>query len=314
MIGPRMSLSTNALPLSRHELDRDYLSRNNPELFAELRRDPTMKILVLWRGKALLKTTGGLDLLPHDTVLNSLLELYLGRSLSAETAGAPIVTAVLGDEAANAVNPDAAAWGDLRTLGSTLSDLDAGLFTAALALANWHESHRFSPKTGNELRPHRGGWVRTSDDGHEIFPRTDPAIIVGIIDADDRILLGSNAMWAKNRYSLLAGFVEPGESLESAVIREVFEESGIRVVEPTYLGSQPWPFPASLMLGFLAKVDPDVESTLTPDGDEILDLRWFSRQDLTAALSEISLPGATSIARAILEHWYGGPIADSREW
>lgn len=315
MIGSTMTLSTSALPLSRHELDRDYLSRNNPELFEDLRKDPTMRILALWNGKALLLAEGGLNLLPYDTALDARLYLYLGRSCDPATLGQPIVTAVLDDESALTVNPDVAAWGDLRAIGSTLSDLDAGLFTAALALANWHESHQFSPRTGVETRPEKGGWVRASlDDGRENFPRTDPAIIVGIIDADDRILLGSNAMWANNRYSLLAGFVEPGESLESAVVREVFEESGIRVVDPIYLGSQPWPFPASLMLGFIAKVDPSVESILTPDGDEIIDLRWFSRDELTAALTEIRLPGATSIARAILEHWYGGPIIDSQEW
>lgn len=144
----------------------------------------------------------------------------------------------------------------------------------------------------------------------EVFPRTDAAIIVGIVDADDRILLGSNAMWESNRYSLLAGFVEPGESLEAAVIREVFEESGIRVTDPVYLGSQPWPFPASLMLGFTARVDPSVSSTLTPDGAEILDLRWFSRDELRAARGEVKLPGGTSIAHAIIEEWFGEPITD----
>jgi NAD+ diphosphatase len=308
-------LPVSALPLSRHELDRDYLSRSNPELFDELRRDPRLRTLVLWNGKALLGAHGGLELLPPEAEVDGELSLYLGRSLDSATLGAPLMAVVVDDETAGRLNPDAAGWGDLRGLGSSFSDRDAGLFTAALALANWHDSHRFSPRTGAPTRPGQGGWVRTDvESGREIFPRTDPAIIVGIIDADDRILLGSNAMWAENRFSLLAGFVEPGESLESAVIREVFEESGIRVVDPVYLGSQPWPFPASLMLGFVARVDPSLESTLMPDGDEILDLRWFSRDDLTAALDEISLPGPTSIARAILEHWFGGPIADRRAW
>jgi NAD+ diphosphatase len=146
----------------------------------------------------------------------------------------------------------------------------------------------------------------------EVFPRTDAAIIVGVIDADDRILLGSNALWESNRYSLLAGFVEPGESLEAAVEREIFEESGVRVIDPVYLGSQPWPFPASLMVGFTARVDPARTSTLTPDGAEILDLRWFSRDELTSALAEIILPGPTSIARAIIEEWYGRRIDDGQ--
>lgn len=308
-------LPLSALPLSRHELDRDYLTRSHPDLFAELRRDPAMRILLLWNRKALLDSTGALDLRPHDSEFDAELELYLGRSLAPESLGQPFIAVIVGDEEAHRVNPDASAWGELRALGSTLSDLDAGLFTTALGLTNWHDSHRFSPRTGAATTPRQGGWVRQGvDDGRDIFPRTDAAIIVGIVDADDRILLGSNAQWEKHRFSLLAGFVEPGESLESAVIREVFEESGIRVVDPVYVGSQPWPFPASLMLGFVARVDPAVESMLRPDGAEILDLRWFSRDDLTAALGEISLPGPTSIARAIIEHWFGGPVHEIHPW
>ena len=176
-------------------------------------------------------------------------------------------------------------------------------------MANWHRATRFSPLTGAATTSAKGGWVLVdSESGAELFPRTDMAIIAGVTDADDRLLLGSNAQWESNRFSLLAGFVEPGESLEAAVLREVFEESGMRVTNPRYLGSQPWPFPASLMLGFLATVDTEVESTLTPDGAEILDLRWFTRAELHAALDEILLPGKTSIARAIIEEWYGGPV------
>ena len=302
------------LPLSRHDLDRDYLARSRPELFDGLWADDSTRVLVLHRSLALLADEGALRLLPTSHVPPADLRLYLGRALAEPVLGAPIVAVVLNDEAAESLELDPEKWGNLRALGSRLSTLDAGLFTAALALANWHSSHGFSPRTGEPTTPQLGGWVRREAEGKEIFPRTDAAIIVGIVDSKDRILLGSNALWESNRYSLLAGFVEPGESLESAVIREVFEESGIRVVDPVYLGSQPWPFPASLMVGFMATVDPAVESTLTPDGAEILDLRWFSRDDLTNALGEIALPGHTSIARAILEHWYGSPIDDKIDW
>jgi NAD+ diphosphatase len=151
--------------------------------------------------------------------------------------------------------------------------------------------------------------VRRDTAGHELFPRTDAAIIVGVTDRDDRILLGSNAAWDTGRYSLLAGFVEPGESLEDAVRREVHEESGVHVEEPEYLGSQPWPFPASLMLGFRARALDGDPTTIRPDGVEIMDLRWFSRDDIRAeAGTTLHLPGRTSIARAILEEWFGGPI------
>jgi len=322
MIGISMSGSfPPELPLSRSEHDRDYLFRSRPGLFEELAADSAARVLVLWKGAALVDGTA-LRLLPGDRVPKAELRIYLGRSLAAsspEPVGTPVLAAVVSDEVAAQLSPDPASWANLRSIGSALSHRDAGLFTEALAMANWHLSHAFSPRTGEPTVPELGGWVRrdpASDagPGQENFPRTDAAIIVGITDADDRLLLGSNALWEENRFSLLAGFVEPGESLESAVLREVFEESGIRIVDPVYFGSQPWPFPASLMLGFRARVDPDQDWTLTPDGDEILELRWFSREELTAALGSIILPGHTSIARYIIEDWFGGPIEDGQPW
>lgn len=305
------------LPLSRHELDRDYLARGRPNLFEELWAEPATRVLALWHGKALLASSApvSLALLPVGAVPIAKLRLYLGRSLSVtspEPVGTPIVAVVLPDTAAAQLSSDTDSWGDLRTLGGVMSDRDAGLLTEALALANWHDSHRFSPRTGERLLPELGGWVRRSaDDAVEVFPRTDAAVIVAVTDGEDRILLGSNALWETTRYSLLAGFVEPGESLEGAVAREVFEESGIRVVDPVYVGSQPWPFPASLMLGFRARVDIETEWTQVPDGAEILDLRWFTRDELRAAGGDILLPGHTSIARVMIEDWVGGPIDDT---
>jgi len=296
------------LPLSRYEVDRDYLARERENLFEELRADPATRVMLVHEGNVLLSTPTNLALVPFDWIPDAKQLVYLGRSLSTtsyEPVGTPIVAALLED-------PDhlaTADWGNLRRIGSHLSDRDTGLVAEALGILNWHYSHQFSPRTGAATVPVKGGWVRVDPaTGAEVFPRTDAAIIVGITDADDRILLGSNALWENNRYSLLAGFVEPGESLEAAVIREVFEESGVRVTDPVYLGSQPWPFPASLMLGFTARVDESIPHTLTPDGNEILDLRWFSRDELRDSTNEILLPGSTSIARAIIEEWYGGPL------
>jgi NAD+ diphosphatase len=318
MSGPPLSHPrVGELPLSRYEFDRDYLARTRPSLFDELAADPATRFLLLWHGKGLLVSEDGteLALVRRDAVPPAELWLYLGRSVSdtaREPAGTPVVAVVLDDAAAASVTDNLRLWGNLRTVGSTLIDRDAGMLTEALALANWHTSHRFSPRTGQPLLPELGGWVRRSqDDETAIFPRTDPAIIVLITDTDDRILLGSNALWETNRYSLLAGFVEPGESLEAAVIREVFEESGIRVVNPAYVGSQPWPFPASLMVGFRALADPAGGWVSSPDGAEILDLRWFSRQELQDAMGEIILPGATSIARFMIEDWFGGPVGEA---
>ncbi|MFF2051300.1 NAD(+) diphosphatase [Leifsonia sp. NPDC058194] len=320
------------LPLSRHAVDRDHAARSRPALFDELWEEPGTRVLALWKGRALLTpesipgaTPSGdgwsspdagetaLDLLPVERVTSALVRVYLGRTLVAaptEPVGSAVVLEVLTDAAAQELEPDEARWGNLRTVATTLSDRDAGLFTEALAIANWHASHTHCPRCGTPTVVQQAGWVRHCfEDGSEVFPRTDPAVIVTVLDADDRLLLGSNAMWEHSRYSLLAGFVEPGESFESAVEREIFEEAGIRVVDARYKGSQPWPFPASVMVGMTARLAEDqAPSALAPDGEEILDLRWFSRLELWDAREQIILPGRSSIARALIEDWYGGSL------
>jgi len=303
---------TSRLPLSRHQVDRDYLTRERPDAIAELLASDETRVLPVRGGRLLMAADDRLALLPPAQVPEARTWLYLGRSLDAEApepVGTPLVAALLDDEAAARLSASDDDWSSVRAVGTRLGDRDAGLAVEAVALANWHDSHRFSPRTGRPLVSAKAGWVgRDGDDGHEVFPRTDPAIIVGVTDADDRLLLGSNALWESNRWSLLAGFVEPGESLEHAVQREIFEESGVKVIDPRYVGSQPWPFPASLMLGFTARVDVDDPGTLQPDGAEILDLRWFSRDELAASLGEVLLPGRTSIARAIIEDWFGAEL------
>jgi NAD+ diphosphatase len=289
------------LPLAATAMDRDYLSRDSDESVELVLGDPATRFIVLRDGRALLSNSATLARLavapPNDLLV------YLGRTLA---EAAPLFAVVV----AEGVEIEGE-WGELRSLGATLSLEDASIFVEALAITNWHAVTAFSPLSGSPTSSSKGGWVLLdSVTGQELFPRTDMAVIVGVVDGNDRLLLGSNAQWEANRYSLLAGFVEPGESLEAAVVREVFEESGMRVIAPRYLGSQPWPFPASLMLGFMAHVDESVESVLAPDGLEILDLRWFSRSELHAALGEIRLPGSASIARAIIEEWYGGPLEE----
>ncbi|MBB5633868.1 NAD+ diphosphatase [Cryobacterium mesophilum] len=300
-----------ATALSRSAVDRDYLSRLRPNLFEELRADPGTRLLPVWSGKALCDLDGAASLVlfapDRISASGAVAQFYLGRSTSPagrEPKGTAFIAVSLDDEAALTL-ADEDAWVGMRDVAALLDDRDAGLLVEAIALANWRASHRFSPRTGGPLVLEDGGWVlRAPGDSAEVFPRTDPAIIVAVVDEQDRLLLGSNAMWQHDRYSLLAGFVEPGESLEAAVIREIFEESGIRVVDPTYLGSQPWPFPASLMLGFRALADPSQDWTLAPDGTEILDVRWFTREELRSDEGLI-LPGPASIARAIIDQWLG---------
>jgi NAD+ diphosphatase len=311
------------LPLSRSEVDRSGADREDPALLETLWSDPTARTVVLSSGRALLQDEGSprLALLPTPGLPEDALRLYLGRTTAPSPdgpAGIPLLAVVLDEEQASRVQPDAGHWADLRTAGADLDSRDAGLFTEALALANWHRSHGYSPRTGVPTVPGRAGWVRYpegSEDessGEHVFPRTDPAVIVGVVDPADRLLLASNAAWPADRFSVLAGFVEPGESLEAAVEREIAEESGIRVRQVRYLGSQPWPFPASVMVGFLAEADPEGPLDPVADGVEIREVRWFSRDELAAAVGEgLRLPGRTSIARAIIEHWYGGSIQDA---
>jgi NAD+ diphosphatase len=303
------------LPLSRSELDRDHRARAGG--VDALLTEPSARAIVLHEGRALLSGEAALALLPAASVPH-VSAMYLGRAIADAPdlpAGSAVLALVVDDAQAAALSgpvPAEDSWGDLRRLGHRLGQRDAGLFTQALALANWHRSYAFSPRTGTATEVGSAGWTRLDPEGGEVFPRTDAAIIVGVTDAEDRLLLGSNAMWEENRFSLLAGFVEPGESLESAVIREVHEESGLVVANPVYLGSQPWPFPASLMVGFRAHVPAGSPTSGTPDGEEILALRWFTREGLrdAAASGEVILPGPTSIARVIVEDWFGDEVAD----
>src|SRR5215467_13611139 len=200
----------------------------------------------------------------------------------------------------------------LREAGTLLGDRDAGLFTQAVALANWHATHTRCPRDGTPTEPVSAGHARRCPtDGSEHFPRVDPAVIMLVTDDDDRCLLARNRRWPPRRVSILAGFVEPGESVEHALVREVSEETGLLVSDLRYVGSQPWPFPQSLMLGFRARAHGNQE--IRVDGEEIAEARWFTREQLRAAIpaGEVLLPPPVSIAHRIIESWYGGPLPGS---
>nr|WP_205807301.1 NAD(+) diphosphatase [Micromonospora sp. HNM0581] len=209
----------------------------------------------------------------------------------------------------------------LRDVGHLLSDRDAGLFTTALALTNWHLRHLYHPVTGEPTRADEAGWSRVDRTGERVWPRTDPAMIVlvhdGVGGGEGRCLLGSNATWPSTtggrRFSCLAGYLEPGESAEAAVLREVREEVGVDICDIRYAGSQAWPFPGSLMLGFLATADPG--QPLLLDSAEIAEARWFSRSEIGSALTgrpvevggtHLLLPPPSSIALFLVHRWLGG--------
>ncbi len=231
--------------------------------------------------------------------------VFLGRIADGRHVWA--VRAVL-----EAPDDDAGRVIDPRRTSHGFDDVSAQLVACALALLNWHDSARFSPHDGSPTTSIRSGWARRNLlTGHEDFPRIDPAVICLVHDGDDRAVLARQTMWPPRLFSLLAGFVEAGESFESCVVREIAEEIGLEVSDVRYLGSQPWPFPRSLMIGFHALGDPDQEFAFN-DG-EIAEAAWFTRAEVRAALeigdwssdsdSRLLLPGSISIAREIIESW-----------
>jgi NAD+ diphosphatase len=305
------------LPMAQAVLNRDADARDDAELFDKLWLEPETRIIVLYKGKTLIHD-GHLKLLTTEQATAGKYRVYLGRTtvaLGDQEIGTAVVLSVLSDNAAKAIEPDESHWHELRRSGAGLHPRDAALFTQALAIHNWHETHQHCPNCGAITVMQQGGWSRlcVSED-RQHFPRTDAAVIVSITDNQDRLLLGTQGSWEQNRWSILAGFVEAAESLEAAVIREMKEESGLLVTNPVYLASQSWPYPYSLMLGFTAELDSsNTAEDIRPDGIEIAKLRWFTREELKAEAKDILLPSKISIARSLIEHWLGEEIISATE-
>ena len=208
--------------------------------------------------------------------------------------------------------PQAPGWISLREAAGTLPQAEGGLAGYAASLLNWHRSHRFCANCGTGTTPAEGGLARACPRcGSQHHPRTDPVVIM-LVTGGDRVLLGRQPTWPARRYSALAGFVEPGESLEEAVTREVFEEAGVQIAEPVYASSQPWPFPASLMLAFEVPWTSGEPGGTDP---ELQDVRWFERADVAAAAlrnaeweheeleADLQLPPRSAIARRLIDGW-----------
>ncbi len=209
------------------------------------------------------------------------------------------------------INPpedEAAKFEGLRTLrevGGDLDEIELTLGMHAVGLSNWHTTHPRCARCGAQTLSDLGGSVRVCvSDSSQHHPRTDPAVIVLVKDATDRILLGHQSIWPEKRFSTFAGFVEPGESFEECVSREVFEEAGIYCNDINYLRSQSWPFPASIMIAFEAITDHP--ETAKPDGVEISQIRWFSRDEMKVAIAsgDLLLPPKISVARKMITGWY----------
>jgi NAD+ diphosphatase len=293
-------------PLSRTRTDRAADARVRPDLVPSLLTDPATRVLlahggavVTRPGERALLTPGGR--LPEGWA-------FLGYDDAPGGGRGTAYLARLVPDVGSAVLVPGDRWSSLREVGDELSARDAGLATAAVALEAWHLRHPRCPRCGEATVSHSAGWVRRcTADGSDHYPRTDAAVIMAVVDGRDRLLLGHSAHWPENRFSTLAGFVEPGESVENAIRREVLEEVGVTVGAVEYRGSQPWPFPASLMLGFRAQA---LSADITVDGEEVTEARWFARAELRAAVvsGAVLLPSSTSIARMLIEEWYGSEL------
>ena len=271
-----------------------------------LLKDPRTQVIELVGGRAPVIESDRESVLllrsPADQDADGL-NLFLGQD-GEGTAYVGVVRA--GGEVPDQDGP--VGWRTLRDVGVLLSDREAGMFATVQGLANWHASHSHCPLCGALTVPDQAGWIRRcTQDGTEHYPRTDPAVIMAVTDAADRLLLARSPRWPQGRLSVLAGFVEPGESLEAAVAREVFEEVGLTVGQVRYLGNQPWPFPSSLMVGFSARA---VDPALHLDHEEIVEAVWVRREELAAMMLDGSfgISPTVSIARRMIEHWYGRPI------
>lgn len=299
---PRLRPGPVHIALSRHPHDRIADRRVDEAWFAEIWASPETRVLV---------------------VAGTRINLVDGQVPWVSPAEAPDgVTVLLGDLDGvvhfAVVAPAELAvdgWVPLRGSVTALREEEAALVVHAIGIAEWLWATRHCPRCGGVLSPRQLGHVLRCDAcGREDFPRTDPAVIMVVTDGeapDDRCLLGRHPSWPPGRFSTLAGFVEPGESMEDAVRREVLEETGVRVGEVSYFGSQPWPLPRSLMVGFLARaVDEPGSTEVSVDGLEIEEARWFSREQMKAEAEAgtLLLPGGISISRSLVEHWYGGPL------
>jgi NAD+ diphosphatase len=291
------------LALARGTLDRVALRRRDDAWLKTAWADPRTRVLVVENGRSLVS---------HDPE-PALVFVPPGDAPSGDRwllGVDPNGITYFGTPAALPTIEGAEPAG-LRQVGALLDDRDSGLLTFVVALEHWHATHLFCPRCGHPTEVRSAGHVRAClNDGSEQFPRVDPAVIMLVTDAADRILLARGPQWPADRRSILAGFVEPGESLEQAVAREVLEEVGLAVRDVRYLGSQPWPLPRSLMLGFTAKADGDVP--LRPDPEEILDAAWYTRDELRASVEagDIVAPGPLSIAAQLIMRWYGGGLPD----
>ena len=289
--------------LSAHAHNRLGLQRTDEAWLAARMAEPQTRVLVV-SGNRLRPVDGEVEWVSPDQAPEGTLVLLGDRD-------DVVHLAVI-------VSPDSAPgepeeWVPLRSVLTLLAEHapdQAPLLMHAIGLAEWHHATKFCPRCGGDLELRAAGHeLRCSGCGKAQFPRTDPAVIMAVVHGES-ILLGRQRVWPPDRWSTLAGFVEPGETFEDAVRREVMEEVGVPVGRVDYFGNQPWPLPASLMVGFVAHAE---SNEIEVDGSEIEEARWFARSDFERAVAdgEIKVPQGVSISSSLLIDWYRGPLPGS---
>ncbi|MEM8897284.1 MAG: NAD(+) diphosphatase [Bacteroidota bacterium] len=286
-----------------HFLDRRGLERGNGNWQKKITEDPTARFIPVWgRNNLFAKGTDEAVFLEKQQIDSPEEAIFLGSTekyhylavLIEDPSELPSEVIRQGE------------WATLRSKAERIPYEENSLLAFAAYLSNWHASAQYSGRSGYKTVVTKGGFARVSlnpEKAYEQFPRTDPAMIV-LVEHEGRCLLGRKANWAEGRYSVLAGFVEAMESVEETIKREVYEETNINVISTTYISSQPWPFPASLMLGYRAKASN--EDIILHDG-ELEDARWFSREVFAEELlsGNLKLPSFTSISHHLIKQWYG---------
>lgn len=297
------------LTLSQQPHDRLGLRRTDEAWLDARWADATSRVLVV-AGTRVRPGASGLEWVPSAQAPDGT------RVLLGERGGTTWWAVLASADLARA---EGETWLPLRGLLPYLSGDDATqapLVFHALGLAEWHWAHRHCPRCGGRLAPRAAGHELVCEECRKPqFPRSDPAVIMLITAgepgaADERCLLGRHPQWPAGRFSTLAGFCEPGETLEDAVRREVLEETGVVVGEVTYFGNQPWPLPSSLMLGFHGRA---LAEDIQLEDADVEEARWLTREAMRAGAADGSLvlPGGVSISRSLIEHWYGGPLPGS---
>ncbi|MEM7512126.1 MAG: NAD(+) diphosphatase [Bacteroidota bacterium] len=285
-----------------HFLDRKGLERGNGNWHKKIIEDPAARFIPVWERKNLFTKGTDIPLFLEKHQIGSPEEaIFLGS-----TEKVHYLAVLIDDPSELSLEVNVKTeWARLRSKAEGIPYEENSLLAFAAYLSNWHASAQYSGRSGYKTVPTKGGFARMSlnpDKAYEEFPRTDPAMIV-LVEHEGRCLLGRKANWAAGRYSVLAGFVEAMESVEETIKREVYEETNINVISTTYFSSQPWPFPASLMLGYRAQASN--KDIILHDG-ELEDARWFSREVFAKELlsGKLKLPSFTSISHHLIKQWY----------